>query len=99
MLSFDDVIGAQTLYARCSQLASAVIIFLSLASIARAETLVDTVRHWGLIGRWSLDCSLAPDEGSGAVLTYEILADDRVVHRRYFGNASEENDVVSAEVS
>jgi hypothetical protein len=52
-----------------------------------------------LIGAWSLDCSLAPDRGNGAVLAYEITPANRVVHRRDFGDTSDESEVVAAEVS
>lgn len=58
-----------------------------------------TVRKWGLIGPWSLDCSLKPDRKNGAVLAYEIAPGDRVVHRRDFGDAQDEADVVTAEIS
>jgi hypothetical protein len=72
---------------------------LALTLDARAETVAETVRQWGLIGSWSLDCSAPPDRGKGAVLAYEIASGDRVVHRRDFGDATDENEVITAEVS
>ena len=75
---------------------------LALVLNASAETVAQTVRKWGLIGPWSLDCSLPPDHDRGAVLAYEIASGDRVVLRRNFGDASDENDeseVVGAKVS
>jgi hypothetical protein len=58
-----------------------------------------TVRKWGLIGPWSLDCSLKPDRNRGTVLAYEIAPGDRVVHRRNFGDTKDESEVVTADVS
>src|SRR3979411_1410882 len=70
-----------------------------LALSASGETVAATARKWGLIGPWSLDCSLKPDRNRGAVLAYEIAPGDRVVHRRNFGDGTDESDVVTAEVS
>jgi hypothetical protein len=72
---------------------------LMLTLNAAAETVAETVRQWGLIGPWSLDCSIAPDRDKGAVLAYEIAPGDRVVHRRDFGETADESEVIAAEVS
>ena len=69
-----------------------------LAGCATAETMAETARQWGLIGPWSLDCMLPPDRNKGTVLSYEI-ADDRVVHRRDFGDTRDESEVLSLSVS
>jgi len=69
--------------------ALAIPFLLTLTLNASAETVAETARAWGLIGAWSLDCSVAPDRGQGAVLAYEIASGDRVVHRRDFGDASD----------
>ncbi len=69
-----------------------------LAHHASAETMAETAKQWGLIGPWSLDCSLPPDHNKGTVLSYEI-ADDRVVHRRDFGDVRDESEVLSLSVS
>jgi hypothetical protein len=69
------------------------------ASHASAETLADTVTHWGLIGAWSLDCALPKDRGKGTLLIYETTADGGVIHIRDFGDATEENKVLSASVA
>ena len=61
--------------------------------------MVQTVQKWGLIGAWSLDCSLRPDRNKGAVLDYAIVGDSRVVFRRDFGDQSDESEVVTAEIS
>jgi len=58
-----------------------------------------TASKWGLIGTWSLDCSLPPDRDKGSVLAYEVAPGGRVVHRRNFGDAKDENPVLSAVVS
>ena len=79
--------------------ALAIPFLLTLTLNASAETVAETARAWGLIGAWSLDCSVAPDKGQGAVLAYEIASGDRVVHRRDFGDASDASEVVTAKVS
>ena len=79
--------------------ALAIPFLLTLTLNASAETVAETARAWGLIGAWSLDCSVAPDRGEGAVLAYEIASGDRVVHRRNFGDASDASEVVAAKVS
>jgi hypothetical protein len=81
-----------------SRLALAVLFSLTLTFNASAETVAQTARQWGLIGPWSLDCSLPPDRNKGTVLAYEIAPGDRVVHRRNFGDTTDESEVVTAEV-
>jgi hypothetical protein len=82
-----------------SRLALAFAFSLTLTAGASAETVAQTARKWGLIGPWSVDCSLKPDRNRGTVLTYEIAPGDRVVHRRNFGDTRDESEVVTAEVS
>jgi len=91
--------GAEDLNGKFGRLALALLFSLTLAHGACAETVAQTVRKWGLIGPWSLDCSLKPDRNNGAVLDYEIMADGRVMHRRDFGDTVDESEVVGAEVS
>ena len=81
------------------RLALAILFSLTLMVNAHAETVAETARAWGLIGPWSLDCSAPPDRNEGAVLAYEIASGDRVVHRRNFGDTSDESEVIAAEVS
>ena len=81
------------------RLALAVLFSLTLTLEAPAETVAETARKWGLIGSWSLDCSLAPDRNRGTMLTYEVASGDRVVHRRNFGDTRDESEVVTAAVS
>jgi hypothetical protein len=84
---------------RLSRLALATLFSLGLAINASAETVAQTTRNWGLIGSWSRDCSLKPGREQATVLAYEIAENDRVVHRRDFGDATDENEVVTAKVS
>ena len=81
------------------RLALAIGFLLAFTLNLSAETVADTARAWGLIGPWSLDCSLPPDRNKGAVLAYEIAPGDRVVHRRDFGDTTDESEVITAEVS
>ena len=74
-------------------------IALMLVSPASAETIADTARQWGLIGPWSLDCSLPPDHARGAMLSYDIANGNRVMYRRDFGDAQDEAEVLSGTVS
>jgi hypothetical protein len=103
MLNFDlrssQAPGARDLNGHFGRLALAVLFSLTLTLEAPAETVAETARKWGLIGPWSLDCSLAPDRNRGTVLAYEIASGDRVVHRRNFGDTTDESEVVTAEVS
>jgi hypothetical protein len=84
-------------YAR--QLVATVLALCVLASHALAETVAETVSNWGLIGAWSLDCALPKDRGKGTLLIYETTSDGGVIHVRDFGDAREENKVLSANVS
>jgi hypothetical protein len=79
--------------------ALALLFALALPRGASAENVAQTVQKWGLIGPWSLDCSLKPDRGRGTVLDYEIVGDSRVVNRRDFGGTTDEGEVVTAEIS
>ena len=71
-------------------------LWIAFTSVARAETLAATVEQWGLLGSWAVDCAARPDRDKGALLTYEIRKDGRVMYRRNFGEAKDENEVVSA---
>ena len=71
---------------------------LALATAAGAETLAATIIQSGLLGSWAVDCSLPPDRDKGAVLTYEVKQDGRVMYRRNFGDARDENEVVAASI-
>jgi len=81
------------------RLALGLLFSLALSFGASAETVAQTAQRWGLIGPWSLDCSVKPDRNRGTVLAYELVGDGRVVHRRNFGDVTDESEVVTAEVS
>jgi hypothetical protein len=81
------------------RLTLALVLSAMLAAQASAETIAETAGKWGLIGPWSLDCSLPPDRGRGAVLAYETTAAGGVLHRRDFGDKTDENPVLAAKVS
>jgi hypothetical protein len=80
-------------------LVSLTLVSLALAPDASAETAAETARKWGLIGPWALDCSLPPDRNKGTLLAYEITSNGKLVHRRNFGDTSDESPVLSAELS
>lgn len=85
---------------RClSRWTIAAVLWIAFTSFARAETLAATVEQWGLLGSWAVDCAARPDRDKGALLTYEIQKDGRVTYRRNFGDARDENEVVSATVN
>ena len=77
----------------------AILFSLTLTLEVSAETVAQTARKWGLIGAWSLDCSLPLDRNKGTVLAYVIASDGRVLHRRNFGDSADESEVIAAEVS
>lgn len=82
---------------RClSRWTIAAVLWLAFTSLARAETLAATVEQWGLLGSWAVDCTARPDRDKSTLLTYEIRKDGRVMYRRNFGDAKDENEVVSA---
>ncbi len=74
-----------------------------LASLASAAFADDpnaaTARKWGLLGAWSQDCTLPPDHANGTVLIYEIAPEGGVVFRRDFGDVTDQNQVLAANVS
>ncbi|MCP3381152.1 hypothetical protein NLM31_12460 [Bradyrhizobium sp. CCGUVB4N] len=78
---------------------TAAVLWIAQTSLAHAETLAETVEQWGLLGSWAVDCAVSPDRDKGALLTYEIRKDGRVMYRRNFGDAKDENEVVSATVN
>lgn len=73
-------------------------LWTALISTCHAETLAATVEQSGLLGSWAVDCAARPDHDRGALLTYEIGKDGRVLYRRNFGDTKDENEVVSAAI-
>ncbi|WP_458159654.1 hypothetical protein [Bradyrhizobium sp. 18BD] len=77
---------------------AAAVLWMICMPLAHAEPLAATIEQWGLLGSWAVDCAARPDRDKGALLTYEIRKDGRVMYRRNFGDAKDENEVVSATV-
>ncbi len=85
---------------RClSRWTLAAMLWIAFTPLARAEALAATVERWGLLGSWAVDCAARPDRDKGALLTYELRKDGRVMYRRDFGDAKDESEVVSATVN
>lgn len=85
---------------RClSRWIAAAMLWAAFTAAANAETLAATVEQWGLLGSWAVDCAARPNRDKGALLTYEIRKDGRVMYLRNFGEARDENEVVSATVN
>lgn len=96
---FSEKSGSHNLNRHLIRLALALLISQFLSFDASAETVAETVSKWGLIGSWSLDCSLAPDPNKGAVLAYEIAKSGRVLYRRNFGKTQDKGEVLRGETS
>jgi hypothetical protein len=84
---------------RVGRLVPVIVVLMLFACSASAESAAETASKWGLLGRWSLDCSLPPDRDRGAVLAYEITEDGKLIHRRDFGDTTDIADVIAADVS
>jgi hypothetical protein len=91
--------GLHTTERRSTRVALSILFSLALTGAVRAETPAGIAQRWGLIGAWSLDCSLPPDRDRGTVLVWETGADGRLAHRRRFGDVSDEAEVTDAAVS
>ena len=82
---------------RClSRWIASAVLWIAFMPTAGAESLAATVQQWGLLGSWAVDCTARPDRNNGALLTYEINKDGRLIYRRNFGEAKDESEVVSA---
>ncbi|QFI72112.1 hypothetical protein F8237_06765 [Bradyrhizobium betae] len=101
MLHFGMVRGRvlQTMTRCLSRCTTAALLWVAFTPAAGAETLSATVEQWGLLGSWAVDCAARPDRDKGALLTYEIRKDGRVMYRRNFGDVRDESEVVSATVN
>lgn len=85
---------------RClSRWIAVAVLWVGFTPATGAETLAATVEQWGLLGSWAVDCTARPNRDKGALLTYEIRKDGRVMYRRDFGEARDENEVVSATIN
>ena len=84
------VIGARTL-------AGFVLALLVSADTAMAQKAGDTVRRWGLVGTWALDCG-KPASSSNGYLSYAADAAGKASHNRDFGDRKDVNTVEQARV-
>ncbi|CCD99605.1 hypothetical protein [Bradyrhizobium sp. STM 3809] len=75
----------------------AIVLCASSASAARADETVDTARAWGLIGTWAVGCSAPPVRGRGAIISYEVSGDGKLIYRRDH-DPSDVNAVANARV-
>jgi hypothetical protein len=76
-------------------LALLVAALLSSADAAMAQTPADTLRRWGLLGTWALDCS-KPASSSNGYLGYVADSTGKVTHNREFGDRQDINTVEKA---
>ena len=91
--------GGADLSGHLGRLVPVIGLFMMFACTASAESAAETASKWGLIGRWSFDCSLPPDRDRGAVLAYEIASDGRLLLRRDFGDQTDSAEVIAAKIS
>jgi hypothetical protein len=64
------------------------------ATSAIAQTPAEVAANWGLLGVWSLDCG-QPTSRANARLSF-VQDGGRLIHRRNFGDRSDEHAVVAA---
>jgi hypothetical protein len=73
----------------------ALLALLAATSACAGDVTVETVRHWGLLGLWAADCSLAPGGTASNPVSYDINPDGRLV----YNNGYATSDVVGAAVN
>jgi len=69
--------------------------FLGLAEEAAAQNVEATVKRWGLLGTWALDCGQPPSSSNGH-LSYVVRTPGKVSHERNFGDKQDVNEVQQA---
>jgi len=80
------------------RLLSIILLFAGpITSDALADSAADVARDWGLLGSWAVDCSAPPVRGRGAIISYEIASDGRLIYRRDH-DPSDVNEVASARI-
>ena len=72
--------------------AIALLALLATTSLCAADATVETVRRWGLLGLWAVDCSPAPGSPSPNPVSYEINPEGRLVYINGYATS----DVVGA---
>jgi hypothetical protein len=76
-----------------------VILLLTGATSAQAETVAATMNKWGLMGAWSVSCDAAAGKGTAAKLRYVAKPDGSVFHYRNFGDDSSGDKIKAARVT
>jgi hypothetical protein len=66
--------------------------------LAPAQSAADTLRKWGLLGTWALDCSQPPSR-QNSHLTYRATRDGRASHDRAFGDTQDANEVLASTIA
>ena len=69
--------------------------FLGGADVAVAQNTEATVKRWGLLGTWALDCAKPASRDNG-YLIYVVRTPGKVSHERNFGDAQDVNEVQQA---
>jgi hypothetical protein len=72
-----------------------VVALLGSADVAMAQKPLDTLRRWGLLGTWALDCSKTASD-SNAYLSYVADPEGKALHNRDFGDRRDVNTVEQA---
>jgi hypothetical protein len=73
-------------------IAGLVLALLASADIAIAQKTGDTLRRWGLLGIWALDCS-KPASSNNDYLSYVADSEGKVSHNRDFGDHRDVNAI------
>ena len=68
-------------------------VLLSLMGPVSAKGPADAAAKWGFIGTWAPDCAKKPSRDN-TYLIYERKSEDRLIHKREFGDDSDQNDVL-----
>jgi hypothetical protein len=76
-----------------------VILLLTWATSAEAETVAATMSKWGLLGSWAVSCDTAAGKGLAAKLRYVAKPDGSVFHYRNFGDDTTGDRIKAARVT
>jgi hypothetical protein len=67
-----------------------------LPSIAKAQSVNDTITDWGLLGTWATDCG-KPAKDAGRLIY--VIRRGKPVHLRDFGDRKDEAEILTATVA
>jgi hypothetical protein len=77
---------------------ASLLIVLTQATAARAETPAETAAAFGLLGTWAVDCRLPPSLAN-AYLTFAATPGGNIAHDRDFGSQRNIGEVVRASLT